>query len=57
MIGTLDNEAVLYVEVIFWSGKRKNPPSLISGKYSPHFVAKGKVIRKTIPYKIKQRKK
>ena len=30
MIGTLENEAILYVEVIFWSGKRKNPPSLIS---------------------------
>lgn len=42
MIGTLENEAVLYVEVIFWSGKRKNPPSLISGKYCPHFVVKGK---------------
>lgn len=42
MIGTLENEAVLYVEVIFWSGKRKNPPSLISGKYCPHFVVKEK---------------
>ena len=42
MIGTLENEAILYVEVIFWSGKRKNPPSLISGKYSPHFLVKGK---------------
>ena len=42
MIGTLENEAILYVEVIFWSGKRKNPPSLISGKYCPHFVVKGK---------------
>ena len=38
MIGTDENRAVLYVEVIFWSGKRKIPPSLVSGKYSPHFV-------------------
>ena len=41
MIGTDENRAVLYVEVIFWSGKRKTPPSLISGKYCPHFVVKG----------------
>ena len=38
MIGTDENRAVLYVEVIFWSGKRKTPPSLMSGKYCPHFV-------------------
>ena len=38
MIGTDENRAVLHVEVIFWSGKRKAPPSLVSGKYSPHFV-------------------
>lgn len=41
MIGTDENRAVLHVEVIFWSGKRKYPPSLVSGKYSPHFVTKG----------------
>ena len=41
MIGTGKNRAVLHVEVIFWSGKRKAPPSLVSGKYCPHFVAKG----------------
>ena len=41
MIGTDENRAVLYVEVIFWSGKRKAPPSLVSGKYRPHFVVKG----------------
>ena len=41
MIGTDENRAVLYVEVIFWSGKRKTPPSLMSGKYCPHFVVKG----------------
>ena len=38
MIGTDENRAVLYVEVIFWSGKRKMPPRLMSGKYCPHFV-------------------
>lgn len=38
MIGTDENRAVLHVEVIFWSGKRKIPPSLVSGKYCPHFV-------------------
>ena len=32
MIGTDENRAVLHVEVIFWSGKRKIPPSLVSGK-------------------------
>ena len=26
MIGTDENRAVLHVEVIFWSGKRKTPP-------------------------------
>lgn len=26
MIGTDENRAVLHVEVIFWSGKRKAPP-------------------------------
>ena len=41
MIGTDENRAVLHVEVIFWGGKRKAPPSLISGKYCPHFVVKG----------------
>lgn len=41
MIGTDENRAVLYVEVIFWGGKRKTPPSLLSGKYRPHFVVKG----------------
>ena len=41
MIGTDENRAVLHVEVIFWSGKRKTPPSLMSGKYCPHFVVKG----------------
>ena len=41
MIGTDENRAVLYVEVIFWGGKRKAPPSLVSGKYSPHFVVTG----------------
>ena len=30
MIGTDENRAVLYVEVIFWSGKRKTPPSPVS---------------------------
>ena len=41
MIGTDENRAVLHVEVIFWGGKRKAPPSLVSGKYSPHFVVTG----------------
>ena len=41
MIGTDENRAVLHVEVIFWNGKRKVPPSLMSGKYCPHFVAMG----------------
>lgn len=41
MIGTDEKRAVLYVEVIFWSGKRKTPPSLLSGKYRPHFVVMG----------------
>lgn len=41
MIETDENRTVLYVEVIFWSGKRSTPPSLISGKYRPHFVVKG----------------
>lgn len=41
MIGTDENRAVLHVEVIFWSGKRKAPLSLVSGKYSPHFVVTG----------------
>ena len=41
MIGTDENRAVLHVEVIFWSGKRKIPPSLVSGKYCPHFVVIG----------------
>ena len=27
MIGTDENRAVLHVEVIFWSGKRKVPPA------------------------------
>ena len=38
MIGTDENRAVLHVEVVFWSGKRKTPPSLVSGRYCPHFV-------------------
>ena len=29
------------MEAIFWSGKRKIPPSLVSGKYCPHFVVTG----------------
>ena len=41
MIGTDENRAVLHVEVIFWGGKRKTPPSLVSGKYNPHFVVTG----------------
>ena len=41
MIGTDENRAVLHVEVIFWSGKRKTPPRLASEKYSPHLVATG----------------
>ena len=41
MIGTDENRAVLYAEVIFWSGKRKMPPRLMSGKYCPHFVVPG----------------
>ena len=41
MIRTDENRAVLHVEVIFWSSKRKTPPSLVSGKYSPHFVVTG----------------
>ena len=41
MIRTDENRAVLHVEVIFWSGKRKIPPSLVSGKYCPHFVVTG----------------
>ena len=35
MIGTDENRAVLHVEVIFWSGKRKTPPSLMSGNIVP----------------------
>ena len=35
MIGTDENRAVLHVEVVFWSGKRKTLPSLVSGKYCP----------------------
>ena len=31
MIGTDENRAVLHVEVIFWGGKRKSPPGLVSG--------------------------
>lgn len=41
MIGTDENRAVLHVKVIFWSGKRNTPPSLMSGKYCPHFAVKG----------------
>ena len=41
MIGTDETRAVLYVEVIFWSGKRKTPPSLVSGKYCPLFMVIG----------------
>lgn len=42
MIGTDENRAVLYVEVVFWSGKQhKVPPNLCSGKYCPHFMIKG----------------
>lgn len=41
MIRTDENRAVLHVEVIFWSSKRKTPPSLVSGMYSPHFVVTG----------------
>ena len=41
MIGTDENRAVLHVEVVFWSGKRKTPPSLVSGTYCPHFVGTG----------------
>lgn len=41
MIGTDENRAVLHVEVIFWSGKRKTPPRLAGGTYRPHFVATG----------------
>ena len=41
MVETDENRAVLHVEVIFWSGKRKAPPNLISGKYCPHFVITG----------------
>lgn len=41
MIGTDENRAVLHVEVIFWSSKRKTPPSLMSGKYCPNFVVMG----------------
>ena len=41
MIGTDENRAVLHVEVVFWSGKRKTLPSLVSGKYCPHFVVTG----------------
>ena len=40
-IAQRQNRAVLHVEVIFWSGKRKIPPSLVSGKYCPHFVVTG----------------
>ena len=29
------------MEAIFWSGKRKALPSLMSGKYCPHFVVIG----------------
>ena len=29
MIGTDENRAVLHVEVVFWSGKRKTLPSLV----------------------------
>ena len=40
MIGTDENRAVLYVEVIFWSGKRKTPPSLMSGNIVPILSSK-----------------
>lgn len=36
-----ENRAMPYVEVISWNGKRKAPSSLVSGKYSPHFVIVG----------------
>lgn len=41
MVGTDENRAVLHVEVIFWSGKRKTPPNLLSGTYCPHFAVMG----------------
>ena len=41
MLGTNENRTVLHAEVIFRSSKRKTPPSLMSGKYCPHFVATG----------------
>lgn len=41
MIGTDENRSVLHVKVVFWSGKRKAPPSLVSEKYCPHFVVTG----------------
>ena len=41
MIGTDENRAVLHAEVIFWRDKRKTPPSLVRGKYRPHFVVTG----------------
>ena len=41
MIGKDENSAVIHLEVIFWGGKRKAPPSLVSGKYRPHFVVTG----------------
>ena len=40
MIGTDENRAVLHVEVIFWSGKRKTPPSLMSGNIVPILSSK-----------------
>ena len=40
MIGTDENRAVLYVEAIFWSGKRKTPPSLMSGNIVPILSSK-----------------
>ena len=38
MIGTDENRAVLHVEVIFWSGKRKAPPAWSAESIAPFVV-------------------
>ena len=41
MIGTDENRAVLHVEVVFWSGKRKTPPAWPAKSIVPDLVATG----------------
>ena len=57
MIGTDENRAVLHVEVIFWSGKRKTPPSPLENNAGANAVGKGRVLGRTVPYQVKQQRK